>query len=135
MYATLVIAANNYCGDRLIAFMVHHLGRGGGGGRGDRGMPLNLAVNQMTELLGRLQLTAAPSKYDPQIGYTRAKRPGLGTAGQESQVLANHFSMTLKATQAFHYDVTMAALDGDKEPKGKKGGELQCRSSSKSVVG
>ncbi|GBF95153.1 hypothetical protein Rsub_07737 [Raphidocelis subcapitata] len=97
-------------------------GRGGGGGGGG-GMGGEMAVNNALQAvafqLGRLELRAAPTAYDPtsQVPYQRARRPGFGTQGKAVNVLANHFRLDLKAKQAFHYDVAITAMDEAGPPR------------------
>lgn len=44
---------------------------------------------------------AHASSYNPSsaVPYSRALRPGLGTQGKPVTVLANHFALSLRATQ------------------------------------
>ncbi|KIY93567.1 hypothetical protein MNEG_14395 [Monoraphidium neglectum] len=78
---------------------------------------------QVSAQLSRLTLAARPTAYNAasEIPYQRAVRPGLGTQGRPVTVLANHFGLTLKATQAFHYDVAVSALDPEGGGKGGPG--------------
>lgn len=52
------------------------------------------------------------------VAPTRALRDragGLGRAGKATAVQANHFKMSLKASQAFHYDVSIDRLLSEEE--------------------
>jgi hypothetical protein len=45
----------------------------------------------------------------------RARAGGLAKAGKPTRVQANHFKMSLKASQAFHYDVSIDRLLSEEE--------------------
>ncbi|KAI8463604.1 MAG: Piwi domain-containing protein, partial [Monoraphidium minutum] len=95
-------------------------GGGGGGGLGGELEPGKALSGVVSQLRG-LTLTARPTSYDPanETPYQRAVRPGLGQQGRPVTVVANHFALSLKAKQAFHYDIAVSSLD----PEGGKGGK------------
>lgn len=76
-------------------------------------MQRNTALAAVASQLSRLTLTARATDYNPhsEIPYQRAVRPGLGTQGRSVTVLANHFLLSLRAKQAFHYDVASELLE------------------------
>jgi hypothetical protein len=81
-------------------------------------MQKSAAMAQVSAQLSRLTLAARPTAYNAasEIPYQRAVRPGLGTQGRPVTVLANHFGLTLKATQAFHYDVAGWCMEAGRTP-------------------
>ena len=82
-------------------------------------MSVQAALQSVAGQLSRLTLaTRGAAPYDPRRGYQRAVRPGLGTQGRQVTVLANHFALSLKAKQAFHYDVSSACQGGREERRG-----------------
>ncbi|KAF8058950.1 AGO1 [Scenedesmus sp. PABB004] len=98
-------------------------GRGRGGGRvsgGDMQLPLDRALSELSAAFSRVSVRGpevvrcARGSVVPTRAL-RSRAGGEGTAGTSIAVRANHFSLSLNASQAFHYDVSIDRLLSEEE--------------------